>query len=239
MYPRSQSSNQRKHQDIPHIPNLFAAALSTLLFLSSSASHASEFKIIPPSQPIADASYEEWSMRWWQWAKSFDDTESPVKDLNGSLCANGQSGDVWYLAGAYTPSKVQRKCRIPSGKYLFFPLINAVGEVSEGGSISCANLKKGIRRQADQFGDLFLKIDDQPVATLKQHRISPKRCFNIKAGSPSNNNEKSFSVAASDGYYVALEPLEPGKHQLEFGGKMAVFWSQDISYEIEVTGGDK
>src|SRR5262249_20025839 len=64
--------------------------------------------------------------RWWQWALEVPTSESPVADPTGQFgAANQPHGNVWFLAGNNGGSTV-RTLTIPSGKSLFFPIVNIV-----------------------------------------------------------------------------------------------------------------
>ncbi len=76
--------------------------------------------LLPPSELVAGASQEEWSKRWWRWAMSFDPADSPVADRTGALCANGQAGPVWFLAGTYGTRRTERTCRIQGARRCSF-----------------------------------------------------------------------------------------------------------------------
>ena len=98
------------------------SALCLLLALAGGA----QAQLIPPGQRVAGQSQEEWSKRWWHWALSFEEDDSPVSDSDGRLCARGQSGPVWFLAGSYGSQRTVRRCSLPAGKTLFFPLVNVI-----------------------------------------------------------------------------------------------------------------
>src|SRR2546423_13002944 len=75
------------------------------------------------SEPY-DLSYIEWTGKWWRWALCIPKSNNPLLDSTGEHCAEGQTGPVWFLAG--TTCKIhssERKCTIPSGKALLFPII--------------------------------------------------------------------------------------------------------------------
>src|SRR6185312_15274252 len=69
--------------------------------------------VVPPDRRVADRTQLEWSVRWWQWAASFDHADSPIVDRTGQRCSAGQSGDVWFLAGVYGSAPVRRTCHVP------------------------------------------------------------------------------------------------------------------------------
>ncbi len=70
------------------------------------------------------AATPELTTQWWQWAMATPSESNPVRDLTGIHCGVGQSGDVWFLAGGFGPSKIRRSCEVPRSKQIFFPLIN-------------------------------------------------------------------------------------------------------------------
>src|SRR5262249_24006075 len=69
--------------------------------------------------------YNEWSARWWQWALSIPAATNPVLDETGAHCAEGQGGQVWFLAGSFAGGTFTRACTVPPGKALFLSIVNA------------------------------------------------------------------------------------------------------------------
>jgi hypothetical protein len=94
-------------------------------------------KILPVDEKAYGFSYGEWSAKWWQWAVALPAAENPITDTTGQFCNKNQDGKVWFLAGTAGGS-VARKCTIPAGKAILFPIITAewsVGEaVANGGN---------------------------------------------------------------------------------------------------------
>ena len=74
---------------------------------------------------IYGKTYAEWTAEWWKWALSFPIDSNPITDKTGEFCDKGQSGPVWFLAGTLGES-LERTCKIPAGKAIFYPLINIV-----------------------------------------------------------------------------------------------------------------
>src|SRR5215475_1055523 len=60
---------------------------------------------------------------WWKWALETPASENPLTDTTGQFAAVNQSGRVWFLAGN-TGSTTVRTVTVPSGKALFFPIVN-------------------------------------------------------------------------------------------------------------------
>src|SRR3954453_11906827 len=85
--------------------------------------------VIPSNARPYGQSYVEWSNAWWQWAFSLpvpagNPEAHPLFDPTGASCGAGQSGSVWFLAGSFAGRTVVRNCTIPTGKAIFFPILN-------------------------------------------------------------------------------------------------------------------
>lgn len=155
---------------------------------------------------------------WWQWAFSAPLDANPVSDLDGRFCAIGQGGPVWYLAGGFGTSRINRSCTIPSGRYLFFPIINSVTTTPPGWSTSCAEVQATVARNYDDFVFLRAMLDGVPLPDLKQRRITPKECFDLAGRAEPELESHRYYPSATDGYWVMLAPLPAGDHALEFRG---------------------
>jgi len=181
--------------------------------------------LIPPTKPIAGVSQEEWSKRWWRWALSFDDDESPVADRDGRFCAEGQQGPVWFLAGTYGTARTIRSCHVPAGKTLFFPLINYITYEPDDADESCASLKRRAAALTPAPDALLLDINGKRFNGLAAHRQATRRCFHIE--------DDDDTLAAGNGFYVALGPLKKGRYTLNFGGILPGM-SQAVTYTLDV-----
>jgi hypothetical protein len=186
--------------------------------------------VVPPKVAVASISQGAWSAKWWQWAASFLHEESPVADLTGQYCGNGQEGPVWFLAGTYESRLVTRHCTVPRDKYLFFPLINYVVAPPEGGSVGCKETALTAKGQTDDPLMLVAEIDGTKVPGLRQYRQASPRCFNLASRARS---DVSIGATAANGYYLMLYPLAPGVHTLRFGGRLSAL-TQAVSYELTV-----
>jgi hypothetical protein len=180
--------------------------------------------------PVAGVSQPELTKRWWQWAGSFEGSESPVSDRTGARCKAGQEGPIWFLAGVFGSDPAQRLCHVPSGKFLFFPVINYIVMPTSQGSLSCSEAIKSAREITDAPSKLFAELDGKSIEGLAQHRVASPACFNVgekAAGQP------MISPSASNGYWLALPPLAKGRHKLHFGGALPEL-QQDMTYTLIV-----
>jgi hypothetical protein len=187
---------------------------------------------VPPGEPIAGVSQADWSKNWWQWAASFDNSDSPVADRVGKNCHLKQSGPVWFLAGTYGTQRTIRTCSIPRDKYLFFPLINYVVMPDRGTTCAtcCPSYTETAKSITDQPSYLILDVDGKRIEGLAKYRQSTSECFDM--GALAQPKYRIFP-SAGNGYYVMLRPLSPGKHVLNFGGALPDM-SQAVTYTLIV-----
>jgi len=211
-----------------------AKALLLACLLAATPSFAAmsmDFRVFGSHELIAGESQGNLTVKWWQWASSFEYAESPVSDTTGERCAAGQQGDVWFLAGTYASKVTRRTCRIPEGKVLFFPLVNYVVMPQNcKGCLTCDAARDTARQMVDEPMGLFAELDERPIGSLNQHQVASPACFDVAArvkGGP------KIEPSASDGYWLALRPLPKGKHTLRFGGSLPSL-RQELVYTLIV-----
>jgi len=215
------------HSDQPSMQ--LRGALALLLSAALSA-NAAESYVVPADEAVAGTTQAEWSRLWWQWAGSFEASESPVADRTGELCASKQHGDIWFLAGTYGTRRTIRTCTVPHGKHLFFPLINFVVAPAAGGSTNCMSVMTSAARMTEGVSNLVLEIDGVRQADLTKHRQPSRGCFDL--GALAEPKRRVFP-SAGDGYYIMLRPLPAGTHTLNFGGVLPTML-QAVTYTLIV-----
>lgn len=225
---------------------LFTILLGIVGQITGPAVPAAEAFVVPVGL-TSGAEYGEWSARWWQWALSIPWGKNPVADTTGEHCAEGQVGNVWFLAGSFGSDPVERTCTVPKGKPLFFPLINvAVSDPFPNETIL------DLRMQALPFIDpttsLSVTIDKLTLGTaiLSKFRVqSPVFQVVIPQGAvqcifvPGPPDPACFLFPAgphptvvSDGYWLFLSPLPVGTHTIKI--KAVGFFNQDVTYTLIV-----
>ena len=168
------------------------------------------------------------------------DEENPVNDLTGSNCAVGQRGAVWFLAGGFGSTKVRRVCTVPAGRALFFPVINMAYWPRRGNTAyTCPQAKAAAAVNNDAALDLFAEIDGVAIEQIKQHRVSSEECFDIFSRVSPERRSYNGYPAATDGYWLLVQPLSKSRHVLRFGGRYSSSSAygrmlQDIEYELVV-----
>jgi hypothetical protein len=211
-----------------HATLLFS--LNPILTTSTGALASVADGVLAPTSLVSDQSQAEWSRNWWEWATSFPSATSPIADRTGERCGAGQSGPVWFLAGAFGSALVQRRCNVPSGKYLFFPLINSVVFPNRDSPVTCEQATEIARERTDSPSMLVAEIDGEKIPDLAKYRQATLGCFDLAAKS---DVKIRIFPSAANGYYLMLSPLKPGHHSLRFGGELPTN-RQAISYELVV-----
>jgi hypothetical protein len=177
---------------------------------------------------------------WWQWAYSMPDTDSPLRDTTGTNCGVNQQDSVWYLAGGVGSSRISRSCTVPPGQYLFFPVINMLIYTPPGVFATCADTKAAAARNNDRFVYIRVSVDGARVRDAERFRLASTDCFNLTERVEAPYPVPAYAPSATDGYWLMLRPLPPGRHRLEFqafytnpdedfGGMV-----QNISYELTI-----
>jgi hypothetical protein len=194
--------------------------------------------VIPPNSHPYGRTYGDWGGAFWQWLYSIPVPNNPALDETGVNCGVGQAGPVWYLPGVFNVSgSATRGCTIPSGKALFFPILNAECSDIEGNGTTEDALRACARSLIDPVTDLAVEVDGVPVQNLQNYRVTSSLMpFTV----PDNNLLQLFGFPAvpgevyhlvSDGYYLMLSPLPVGQHTLHFHGSVPDIFTLDITYD--------
>lgn len=213
--------------------------------------------IIPPDVSVAGRSQAEWSVAWWQWLLSIPASQNPNLDSTGAFSFLGNQGSIFFLAGSFDSTPFVRAATVRSDQFLFFPLINSVSwaDISAyGGS------EAGLRRDAaETIGispsgsapgtTLFAKLNGVDLALPPSttslfdfRQMSPPGLFDVTlpAGAVFGLPPGTVS-AASDGWWLMLDPLAPGSYELHYGGTTQGIGAYagnsfviDITYDLTV-----
>ena len=196
--------------------------------------------IVQPDEYVDGQPVTEYTASWWQWTYTMPPELSPVRDTTGEYCDVGQRGEVWFLAGGYGSSTIQRECTIPADKHLFFPVINMLYYPNREGGITCDRARKSAALNNDKLLDIVIEINGVKAWNPAASRMSTTACFDLLGMLPDEYNAPYVYPSATDGYWIMLKPLSRGRHSLKFSarygrengafGKMA----QDIEYTLIV-----
>ncbi|MGW4380642.1 hypothetical protein [Kitasatospora sp. NPDC004531] len=149
----------------------------------------------------------ELAARWWKWALSAPQERSPVADTTGEFADWQQPEDVRFLAGTYG-GRVVRRCRIPAGRPLFFPVINT-------------------QRLALGFSGRPWRLDlERAAADLNGNPLAVQEFASrrfLALGLP----------RVAWGMWSSVEPLTPGQYVLTIKGASGDF-VVDTTYHLDV-----
>jgi hypothetical protein len=224
--------------------------------------------IIPPAASSHGSTYGEWSAKWWQWAYSLPGTGHPLVDETGASVSAGQSGNVWFLGGTYTANlengvvvgRATRVCTIPTGKALFFPILNseannftvdANGNQIDPTTLTEAELRAMCQWNMDHARNMACTIDGRPVQGLGDPVHTPYRVespvfqYTVPAGDSLYelwgmhiSGQTPPPGAVADGVFLMVAPLSVGQHTIFFTGEIFVpgaIPAEDFLFRLEIT----
>ncbi|MEU9303307.1 signal protein [Streptomyces sp. NPDC048269] len=157
--------------------------------------------------------------RWWTWAASSVSASNPVSDQDGHLCAQGQVGGIWFLAGTFGGT-VTRSCTVPAAVPVAFPLVNLVGEAGD-----CTAFMTSAQGSAVLDGQA-LEAERYEATAVQVSAVD---------GNPLTQGGGRFRTQAC-GLWVQLEPLAPGSHTLSIRGSSGSF-AVSVDYKLQVSAG--
>ena len=132
--------------------------------------------------------------------------------------------NVWFLTGTFgNIAPIKRKCRIPIGRAVFFPVL-----VKEDSLAEDTDLKTDedlVNRSRDATNELLFisaSIDDIKIENLEKYRVQSE-VFDLKF--PRDNVygvKPGLTRSVCDGFWLFIKPLEAGEHYIHFKGETAV-----------------
>ena len=180
--------------------------------------------VIDPTQPVEGQSQLALSEQWWQWALGIPAASSPLTDVVGSRANLNKAGSVFFLAGG--GGNVSRTIEVPAGKPLFFPILNIAyvftpetGEACDGVANPVACALSFIPLSG--VTNLHATLNGQNLLTYPSYRQTSTALSSVNL--PADTFWSGLNTGAhdfvTDGYWVALEPLDRGSYTLAFGGE--------------------
>ncbi|GHA83815.1 hypothetical protein [Cognatilysobacter bugurensis] len=218
---------------------LAITAASTAAGGRPSSPTAADALVLGPDATVAGESFGALTARWWQWAERMP--IAPYLDPDGRLCDLDQSGEVWFLAGTDGSSAVERSCVIPAGRHILVPVINMRHSNPASGHgralpLPCKVLQEAAAVNNDRLGSAVVLLDGVPVTDVARYRVRSAGCFRLYEG------DDTAPLTASDGYWLLIKPLPPGRHVLSIGANYAAGEAgygemvQNFEYDLHVGG---
>jgi hypothetical protein len=190
-----------------------AAAFALALWAGGTAA-APTSAVLPPEAKVEGATQADYAARWWQWAHRVRPGLRPYQDPSGRLCALDQDGPVWFLAGTDGTERPTRLCRVPVGKHVFLPVLNMLAHAVPGTPHTCAKVQAMAAENNDAPIVASVTIDDETLADVRPFR-QRTTCFDAFPDAPYLTEPAAkYRPAATDGYWLMLRPLAPGRHRI-------------------------
>jgi hypothetical protein len=207
-------------------------------------SNSSMVAVFPPDSKPYNMTYGEWTAKWIQWEYSMPEEDNPAVDDTGENCGNNQTGPVWFLAGTFGGA-VTRQCTIPSDRAILVPIILGLCESATDPALDTEEeLRSCAKADQDLVIGKEITVDGVNIGNLDSYRFQSP-LFNLTF--PENNIAgvpPQTAKAVSDGFWILLEPLSPGSHEIHFkaalGDPTAVGitnFALDVRYLLTVVEG--
>lgn len=192
--------------------------------------------LYPPQAHMNDKSYAEWAIEWWKWNFQFDCAHFLLRDVDGSLQNQNQSGPVYFLAGRRGNTL---NVTVPTDASVFISLITFE---TDGPANPGETLEQTLNSTADLFVNsidgLSLTIDGRTINHLEIYKLLTPLYFATANADLANCYDDALTGSSqefkSGGYFIMLKPLTPGTHLIHrVGGASALFpFVYDITYNI-------
>lgn len=180
----------------------------------ASVAFARPAQVLAPDARVGGADAAALSARWWQWASVAPPGARAYDDPTGEHCADAQQGPVWFLAGTSGDAAVERRCSVPYGKHVFFPIITMMQHSPRGRHVPCDALHDAAAVNNDYLQHAIVKIDGVIVPDARRFRARSTACFDAYERAPYVDEPGVFAPAASDGYWILLAPPSRGRHHI-------------------------
>ncbi len=199
----------------------------------------------PDSKLLFGKSNQQWSTEWWKTMMSYDCAHNPLNQQSWSITVN-QASPVVFLTGMTSGISV-RTIEVSRDKALFIPIINVLKEYP------AVNLDQNPR--PDQTVEQFLKteaakyinlatnikvvLDRNLIKITATDRVATD-LFYFKAnkdlaGCVGQAVTGQLQVGVSDGYWIVIDHLSPGRHTLHTHAEiLATGIVPDVYYNIIV-----
>ena len=167
-----------------------------------------------PNSSQFNTSYKDWTAKWWQWFIKIPNSQHPFGDETGKNCNVDQSGPVWFLVGS--AGTVERDCTIPSNVAILFPVVNTECSYSETPSLKSEEDLRSCAIDGNSGASLGASVDGREIKSIDKYRVTSDVFPVVYPNDPVFPTVSNVSQAVSDGWFIFLEPLKPGLHEIKF-----------------------
>jgi hypothetical protein len=242
--------------------------LFSIFFVFSGLHNVYGVELFSKDEKPFGVTYDDWISKYWNWDISLN-TDKATPKPDGCLIVNNDNKSdslVMLMDTADVNFPPQQACKISSNQGIMIPLwIGWCDTGSNGRTSTDEQLTKCAREQ--NLGNIRseVKVDGLPVAKLDVRISLISGSLNYKINSPLTNvteiNSKGFNLtippdthkanqvsgtwrAGSQGWWVFLKPLPPGKHTIFYNVRVTPTGAltspgtnphfADITYSLQV-----
>lgn len=192
---------------------------------------------------IEGETYGDVTIAFWQWVLSTPATNHPLLDETGENCrANQRDYPVFFLIFS-GGGMAERTCDVPAGMPILVPVNVVVCSLAEYPGATIEELHTCAEEDESSNPGLFLAVDGTEFVELESYRVHSE-AFEATLPDDPILDVAGSTTAVSDGYWVILEPLSPGQHEVHFKASLSnpttgiLFYSDDVKYHLNIVEED-
>jgi hypothetical protein len=206
---------------------------------AQAASTPTSVSVYPPEAHPYGHTYTQWAVLYLKRWLTSPANRVAENDTTGHLCADRQSGPVWFLASDVGGTDV-RSCTVPAGKALLVPV--AYGECStlEGNGTTFAALNKCDQGYVAALRAVNITVDGVPMTGLLTSYMFANLLFTFTY-TPRRNlfgaDVSGTSKSAGNMSFVILKPLAAGRHTVDMSFESYLTpMNGEVVYHLKVRG---
>lgn len=217
------------------------ASADALSFPASTIS--STLTLDPRSDPFGKT-FRQWTVEYWKYVMSFACEINPLLDDSGDHVIRDQEGPVIFLSSV-TGGIASREVTVPADAAMLFPVLSvlagypctdALGKPAPGQTVE-SFLQAGTKSFIDKARNLRVTLDGMEIPVTPVARAASNIFY--LTGHPELAKCLDPCItgfaqpAVSDGYWIMLNTLRPGKHKLHFHAEVPEYgYVVDVTYLI-------
>ncbi len=228
----------------PATPSRLLPLMATVT-LAVACGAAQAQQVLAPNAPIASFSQSYLAGQFGQWGSSYPNGANPTRDDTGAFSALGDQGSYFFLGASEKQTPIVRNVTVRPDQTLFISLLSYIDYTGPGVETEAA-LREEVGYALGIVSNMTLTVDGVPA--LMPAGYSSLQAF--RQSSPLfpitfiDNNIYGLPAAVLpaivEGYFVGLQGLPAGQHQLHFtafseptGPFTGLFsLAQDITYNV-------
>lgn len=215
------------------------------------------YTVLAPDSSSNTKKYHELAEDYWNWVQGVNPDNNPtdpndpnVTFLRDDIIGNQLPHNVGISRSSNQKLELFRnRVQVKAGSSVFFPTYHVCSVKGhpyvKGGTCQSINdCKDAAKIDLSNCYDQWARIEvndgpEKDITNLKNHFIQNDK-FKLEVPAPNNlNREEGFNLAKGNyegvvaGTYVYLTDLQPGKYEIDFGGRATDFHTRSL-YKITV-----